>query len=263
MKALARLLKSNIRLLVSAVIVIAVLVGAGSAYARFLSKSTQYSSVSSPAFYFESDFLRVGGKSYSVSAGTTSVSFILSNYEDDLRFAEDSVSYTVTASGGTLSSASGTLAGGAKSSVTVTLSDLVAGQTYTVTATASAGYEKTISASFTVEEPANKLYMNTDATDPSFVLLTVWSQDISGSVTVEFPAGLIPDNTDPVMAGVDNYVAGEYVAGDFSDATSFASSYSSHVYRFFKTPAYDGATPFAAVMEDGGSGIAAEEKPLS
>ena len=256
------LLKKNIAIPI-ACIAIAAALGIGGAYASYLSKSTQYGSVSSPAFYFESDFLLVGGKIYNVPAGAGSVTFVLKNYADDLRVSDNTIHYTISAeNGGTLSASEGDLTGGIKSSVTITLSNLTPGKDYKVVATANAGFEKTIEATFRIAEPALKLYQHTDASDASYVLLTVWAENISGSVNVSFPKGLIPDNTDPVMATVENLVAGVYVAADFDDTTSFSSVYSSHTYRFFKTADYDGATPFIVTMADGGGGIGAIESPL-
>lgn len=262
MRALIRLLKSNMKLIVSAALVIAILLGVGGVYAAYRKQSTQYGSVTAPTFYFESDFLTEAGKLYNVSAGTTSVSFTLRNSADDLRVSADDITYTLVSTGGTLSVSEGTFAGGVASSATITLSNLESGQEYTVTATADAGFVKTLRATFRIESPATNLYMNTDASDASFVLLTVWAEDIFGDVTVAVPAGLIPDNTDPVMADVENFEDGTYVGVDFVDATSFTSSYCSHVYRFFKTADYDGTVPFAVTMDDGGEGIGAVEKTI-
>ena len=60
--------------------------------------------------------------------------------------------------------------------------------------------------------------------------------------------GLIPDTTDPIMKDITNYIGGEYTAFEFTDSKSFASAYSSHAYRFFKTEDYDSATAFAVTM---------------
>jgi len=265
-KRVLKLLKSNIIIPIACVAIV-LAVGIGGAYASFLNRSTQYSSVTSPAFYFESDFLTVEGKTYNVSA--TSVTFLLKNNADDLRFADNDITYTLSTTGGTLSATGGILAGGTTSSVTITLEDLVPGQEYTVTATANAGYEKTLKATFCISEPATKLYMNTNVVTDVYtgvdthVLLTVWSENITGDVSVAFPAGLIPDNTDPVMAGVENLVAGVYVEDEFVDTATFAAPHSSHVYRFFITTDYDKAVPFEVTMDVGGEKITAIEKSLS
>lgn len=187
-------------------------------------------------FYFTSNLLEVGGADYILNSNADSVTFTLSNGADELRYSEDDITYTVTADGGILSTGTGTLTGGSHNKTSITLSDLKKNKTYTVTAVGEAGYESTLKATFTLANEGEGVYKYLDtAADPAYVLLTVWTENVSGNAEVTFPAGLVPDTTDSAMADVKNYSDGSYTSGNFTDGTGFDNTYSSHVYRFFKT----------------------------
>ena len=196
--------------------------------AKYTQQSSSDAVIRAREFYFSSDLLVEGGKVYSLNPGTTSVSFTLSRYEDGLRSAEENVAYTVTTTGGTLDKTKGTIT---DTDVTVTLNGLSDGGEYTVTAVGSAGYEKTLSATFKVQTTPTGFYKYLDTYDAAYVLLTVWTEDCAGDVTVNFPAGLIPDATDEDLADVQNYGGGTYSAGSVTHAYK---EYESRTYRFFK-----------------------------
>ena len=137
-------------------------------------------------------------------------------------------------------------------------------ETYKVTAVGKNGFEIELSATFKIMEDGG-FYKNTDISNGSYVLLTVWTLNMNGDVKIEFPAGLIPDNTDPRMANVHNYVDGQYVAYVFTDVESFGDTNkksSSHVYRFFKTAEFAGSTDFTVTLIDNESQSEAEETLL-
>lgn len=211
-------------------------------YAKFVYNRDGFGTVVAPNFYFESDRLTTDGANYTLNAGTTEICFTLTNSADDLRFSDNDIAYTVTCSDGTLSVGEGTLQSGQKSTVEVTLSGLQDGMTYTVWAVGTAGFEQSLTATFTVTSEPHEVYMHTqiDATK-TYVVLTVWTKDLAGKVTVTLPQGLIPDNTDPKMSG-------------FTTATeSFwfdLEKYSSVSYRFF-VGTWDKTTPFAVTLDDG------------
>jgi len=187
-------------------------------------------------FYFSSDLLTENGAEYTLNPGTKEITFVLRNHDDQLRYSEDAVNYTVAVEGGgTVSPNNGSLSGNEiNSTVTVTLSGLQDGESYTVTATGKAGYKKSLTATFSVAKPGENVYKHLDNSDlsGSYVLLTVWTENVSGEVTISFPAGLIPDATDPLLSDIQNYKDGKYqkaadgTAGDLE-------AYSSHTYRFF------------------------------
>ena len=202
------------------------------------------------SFYFESDLLTEDNHLYRINSGTESIEFTLYNYENDLRVSETECTYTVsvvtndaevTINGVERKDATITV-GAEKADTTVTLGGLDDGYEYKVTVVADGGYKKTLGAIFAVAPDKTGFFMNVNANDAQYVILTVWSENVSGDVTVSVPAGLIPDTTDPIMKDITNYTDGEYTAFEFTDSESFAAAYSSHAYRFFKTDDYQSGT---------------------
>ena len=224
--------------LAAAVLLSAVIWGVA---AKYTQESSGSAVVRAREFYFTSDLLTESASTvYYLNPGTESVSFTLSRMEDSLRNAEgETVSWTATTTGGTLSASEGTL-GETNHTQTVTLSGLSDGGTYTVTAVGSAGYQKTLSATFKVQTSPTGFYKYLDNTDPACVLLTVWTENCSGDVTVTFPDGLIPDATDEDLSGVYNYSDGTYYGGTLTQAYN---EYESRTYRFFKR---NGSAVYAA-----------------
>lgn len=215
-------------------------------------------------FYFESNYLSEIGNEYVFNPGTGSISFELYNFDKNNRVSETDIKYTISvepavainietiAGSADIDGNSVTVGAGSKTPVRVILGNLADGGEYNVTVTANGGYTKTLKATFTVSEIPTGLYMNVSDTDPNVVILTVWTENISGDITVDFPAGLIPDGTDPMLAGIENYENDAYVSGSFADNESFDSAYSSRTYRFFKS-GYTGADGFAIKLGVNGS----------
>lgn len=227
--------------IIYAVIVLTIMttVLAGGALAKYIKDNTYAKNVlAAKEFYFTSNMLTEDGETYVISPdsyGNASVTFTLGNNADELRFAEDDVAYTVVASGGTLSADSGILESGRMTVDSIRLSGMTKGQTYTVTATGNAGYEKTLSATFTVAGDDAGVYKSV-VQNNHYVLLTVWTGNIKGDAVIVFPSGLIPDNTDTAMRTA--------MTNDRSvtDTVNFKKGYSSHAYRFF----IDGASGISA-----------------
>ena len=186
--------------------------------------------VEAKMFYFTSDLLAENGAEYTLNADTEKVRFTLNNYEDQFRMSDDEIQYAVYINDVQYGATS--VLNETKSSVTIEM-DVENGHVYEVKAVGVAGYEKTLSATFTVLENKTGFYKSLDTTNRNYVLLTVWTQMVSGDVEVSFPAGLIPDTTDSDMAGTENYVDGAYKAGKLYAKTHF-ENYTSKTYRFFK-----------------------------
>lgn len=224
--------------------------------ARYTQEQSSQALLKAKEFYFTSDLLQPGGASYTLNPGTQSISFILRNHADTLRFSEVNVSYTVNVTGNaTLDSTSGILSGtGNQSTKTVTLSGLKSGESYTVTATGTGGYSQTISATFTVAGQGSGVFKHT-AESAEYILLTLWTEDTSGDVSITLPDHLIPDSTDSRLAGIQNFANGSYSGGTFSAGS--LSGFESHTYRFFKTPDYS-AAPITVTV----GGVHAVETPL-
>ncbi len=236
--------KYSLFLLCSVVLVAMMAYAGGTTYGRYVHQASSSGVVVAKEFYFTSDYLTPEGANYTLNPGTTSITFDLRNYADELRSAEDDVVYTVSVDDGdqdsennaTISFGSGTIENNACNYVPITLSNLKTEKTYTVTAIGTAGYQETLSATFTVAQAEAAVYKYLEQTN-EYVLLTVWTENISGVASVAFPEKLIPDNTDAVMNTVTNYSEGKYSGATFEDGASFTMTYSSHTYRFFKETA--------------------------
>lgn len=220
----------------------------GGTVAKYVNKKKASGTASSPNFYFTSNLLFESGFTYKLGAATEKLTFTLSNAADSLRVSDDNVDYRVTVTEGaklalvgeipSTDPLQGTLtATGSPAEVTVELSGLQSGKTYVVTATGSAGFSTTLTATFTVLESKELAFKHVDATDPAFVLLTVWTEDLTGDAVIDFPEGVIPDNTYPGMGSV------LIVDGAFTDAGY--GTYTSRTYRFFKDTTYDASKPFS------------------
>jgi hypothetical protein len=244
----------HIRTIVCAVLALVILstIAVGGIFAKYIAGTQTKGYLSSPTFYFTSDILKETAVSYTLNPGengATEVSFQVRNFADELRIADKDISFSVdvmpsdgvtvmingivTSTGTLLASPS------AGSSERITVSGLKNGQTYIITATGDAGFVSTLRASITVKPDEKEIYKHLDVSDPNYVLLTVWTKNLSGAVCINFPDGLIPDSTDHVMSTVYNYENGSYIASKFIDSTNFVKSYSSYVYRFFKTTNQD------------------------
>jgi hypothetical protein len=250
-KLLSKLNIKNIFLIiVLGILVVGTLIGG--TYGYYIHKNQSDGYVEATNFYFDSDYLVEGGKIYNLNVDTKSITFEVRNFADSLRFCENDLTYEITASAGSLDIKSGKLDRGKKSSQQITLSGLENGKEYTVTATASDGFTKTLSATFKVREVENKFYKNVSENDP-YIILTIWTENISGEVTIDFPEGLIPDNT---CSGMENVKTND---GKF---TVDCGSYSSFEFRFFKDSSYDSAKDFTVILTSNGINIEALNKEI-
>ena len=226
-------------LILGALLVLIALISVG-VYAKYIStRGKPDGTVTSQNFYFESDYLKENGATYTVNPSTsgTNIPFELMNYADDYRASDFDVEYTVTvvASDGSAPSVDNGSAvltkSGATKQRTVIIKAANPGVTYTVTAvgqTGEKGYTKTLSASFTVNPIKENAYMYVEDKG-EYVTLTVWTENLTGNVTItpENANELIPDNTDTKMSEWESNQA------EFKD--TFTAEYSSYKYRFFKS----------------------------
>lgn len=180
-------------------------------------------------FYFTSNFLKEDGAIYSLTPNTTQVTFSLRNHIDELRYSDDEIQYNVYINDVKIGETGVLNQENTSDDITFSVEN---GKTYQVRAEASAGYQKTLTATFTVLEPSKSFYKHLDASNEHFVILTVWTEELSGNVAVTFPAGLIPDTTDDKLADVLNYVDGQYVSA--TTTPKDLPIYGSLSYRFFR-----------------------------
>ena len=218
-----------------------VAVGGISSYAaKYAHQATDGRELSSPAFYFTSDVLTEGGTdAYDLPVGTTSISFELRNYADDLRWCDTNIDYeykVVAPDGTQLASGVGVITRDASKGVAVSISaaGLTQPGTYTVTATSTKPFSQQLSAKFTIAAASTDLNVSlADNNDSATATLTVSTQDYEGNVKVSWPADVVPDQTqaefDRVSTGDSS---GNYSAGS---VTVTAKKFSTYTFRFFKT----------------------------
>jgi len=228
----------------------------GIVLAKYITETPATGYVSASNFYFTSNLLDESPNTttYTLNpgnGGTTSFSFEVRNYADELRISENDIAFNIKVipedgisikvddtpvdSWSNSTTNVGTLNKGNRQSSKITVEGLKNGTEYTIAAIGNAGFESELSAVVTVKPDVATVYQHV-YNHTNYVLLTVWTKNLSGDVSVTFPNALIPDNTDPVMSLV------LYGGGDnttFTDGTNFGTSYSSHVYRFFKTSSND------------------------
>ncbi len=204
----------------------------GMLVAKYLNEKNSDGLVRAKNFYFTSNLL--DGKQHTLAPGSTSVTFMLGNHEDDLRYSEVDIEYTVTITFGdgtttsaTIAKDKGTLAKGSIRDEKITISGLQPGKTYTVTAVGKGGYKKTLTAMIAVPEKAVQLYYYTDDSAGAYTLLTVWNEgDEKGEVTITYTG--IPDNTNPDMT---DWKTGE--GGSEGTKKVSIEPHESKVLRFF------------------------------
>ena len=231
-------------LLLAVISVLAVTVGlTWNSVAKYLQETNNEGVAKAKEFYFTSDYLSAEGKKHIVSPGadgTVDVSFELRNY-DGLNVSELDITYEVSVQPSVEVTSSGdkTISVSEKTE-TVTLHDLRAGTTYTVTVTGSNGYSHTLKATFEVEPAPTGIFKNT-TNYGDYALLTVWAEGTGGTVTITVPTGLIPDATDDMLTGKD---AGSTVALTLK-------AYESRTFRFFTTATYTGEKiPVSGIDEE-------------
>ena len=252
-----RFAKINNKLLIALIcIFIATMLSFGGVFAKYYYDYEKRVNVQSLEFYFSSDLLTDNGNVYTLNPGTTEIEFTIKNYEDNLRFSQSEVSYTITSNGGMLSLQNGTLSGPVGYD-TIKLTGLTDGGSYTVTCVGTMGkngaqgFRQVLSATFMVKLGKSAVYMYITS-DDYVVNLTVFTEDLSGDVVVDIPLGLIPDNTCPYLEDLK--------ATDNSFIVNNFEKYSSKKFTFFKTASYIDDDFIVELEDDLGQIFSAELK---
>lgn len=171
--------------------------------ARYVANEENTNGYIAKNFYFNSDLLSTSEDTiYTYGNGENAIELTLYNNEDELRFSEVDIAYTVILTDGNgteIETKSGTLAGGKINTETINFDDLSTG-TYNVTATATSPYTKTLYGTFYITEKNDTLsYEVSDSENSSILYLTISTNDYSGEVIVTYPNGVIINNTDLII----------------------------------------------------------------
>lgn len=226
--------------------------GISTAAARYVHSTNRNDTAAAKEFYFKSDLL--DGISHTVipfneenGEKTASVTFTLMNHEDELRYSDVDIKYTVslekikeengvktyekiTLNDENSENATGIIMKKQRGDQQVVLKKLEQGTSYRVSAETENTYKKALTGTIIVEELDEKVYSSL-ADRGAYVEVTVWTVDYSDNIEIKYGVGLIPDNTDPLMAGAKR-------AGGGMETISISSgsmgTNASHVFRFFK-----------------------------
>ena len=163
------------------------------------------SEITSKNFYFSSNFLKSDEEpTYEIYGNT--VTFQVRNYVDGMRINDSKIIYTATATEGNLKKADGTvieenteltLAGGAKSSDSITLTyDGAEQKEITVTAKSTGVYAKTLTAKFIFLKPEGLAYEIKDEVNRNYAEMYIYMGNTAQDVTLSWDkAALVIDET--------------------------------------------------------------------
>ncbi|UWP57996.1 hypothetical protein [Ruminococcus gauvreauii] len=170
----------------------------GATIARYIRQQEQSAVAEPQDFYFTSDLLKEEeqGAVYEIDPQAETFTVVLYNFADIKRITSETLSYHVSVTGGTASSESGTLTGGAADSAQITVTPDKNAERITVTAIATKPYKKTLTAAF--NPAAGDRYTVTDSKGNTAAVLTVTltGTDAAQGITLILPDGVIPDATD-------------------------------------------------------------------
>lgn len=222
-------------------VIIGILLLSGSAvtFSRYVLQREEGQIATAADFYFESDYLKEGGAAYTVYTG--SVNIRVANH-DGLNATGADISYTIGEKG---SAEPRTLKGGAQSSDEYDLSG-AAGETKTIFAAAASPYQKTLSASFTFQDPGEStVYRITD--QGYYLVLDLYIGAKVQDITIVYGADLVPDSTNELMAG---WTSGE------SGTLSGLSPHAHYSLVFFESTLADYPAVGEKLLEGGSIALA-------
>lgn len=193
---------------VIALAVVAALIVSGTVLGKYLTKDSDENSVSSPKFYFQSDYLKPSSASASYTVAGSSVSIALKNFVDSNHYSSQNIAYTVTVTNGTASSASGTITGGATNVSNVTVTPTNASSPVVVTATSTSPYSSSITASFTFTTDISQTgasYLIEDSVNSDYATLKILAGTTiisAGTLTLSWSTSdVYLDPTNPYLVG--------------------------------------------------------------
>ncbi|MGM9644728.1 MAG: hypothetical protein ACI3X1_06545 [Eubacteriales bacterium] len=170
--------------------------------AKYSTEQGKQSEINSPEFYFASDSLSESVlPEYKIYGN--SVSFEIRNYIDSFRVNKEDITYTVSATDGTLSSGGGTLTGDTNSTDTITLTydGEEAEKEIIVTVSSTSPYVKELKAKFIFAKPFLR-YEITDSAGSYYAELYIHTADTEQVVTLNWDkAELLIDETNDYVIG--------------------------------------------------------------
>ena len=177
-----------------------VIVTAGVTFARYMLKEDFSGVAEAEPFYFASDLLKEEAekKVYHIDPETSSFDITIFNFIDSKRITGETILAKVMVTGGTCTTDSFQIVGGAKKEQKVTITP--AANVVIVSVTSSQPYEKTLSAEFRMD--AGSQYRVEDEAGKRAAVLTITyvEQPPESGVVLKVPANVIPDATNPLVS---------------------------------------------------------------
>lgn len=228
-------MKKRIMVIVCALLALTLLLGIVPSLAKYITEQGKQSEVVSDNFYFTSDYLSES-KIPEYKIYGDSVEFAIRNYIDSLRINAADIEYTVSATDGTLTSASGTIIGGTiiggdANSDTITLTysgeGAEAEKEIIVTVESSSPYVKELKAKFVFTKPVLRYEIN-DSAGSYYAELYIHTANEAKNVNLSWnKEKLLIDET-------NDYVFGKLSAGK-NTASIDIPAHTTVKIAFFKT----------------------------
>lgn len=196
--------KRIIAVVVSAALLILSVICVVPALAKYSTEQGKQSEINSPEFYFTSDSLSESVlPEYKIYGN--SVSFEIRNFIDIFRVSKEDITYTVSATDGTLSSGCGTLTvDNSTETITLTYSGEEAEKEIIVTVSSTSPYVKELKAKFVFTKPFLR-YEITDSVGRYYAELYIHTADTKQVVTLNWDKAelLIDETNDYVIEHLD------------------------------------------------------------
>lgn len=181
-------------------------------FAKYKINLGEQSEITSKNFYFSSNFLKSDEEPVYEIYGNT-VTFEVRNYIDGLRINQSDITYTVSATYGSLKKSGEaenyagkelTLTGGAKNSESITLTyDGEEQKEITVTAKSTGVYAKTLTAKFILLKPKSLAYEIKDQAGRDYAELYIYTGKTASNVKINW------DKTKLLIDETNDYVFGK------------------------------------------------------
>lgn len=197
-------------LLLAGVVLTAAALVTGLTMAKYVQQwKSEPSLADAKAFYFTSDLLKDPSEnaSYKLYSWGGGITIQLQNFEDEKRVSETDITYEVsyTLTGGTKTEVTnGTIASssGTTMSDTITVKPDAGAKTVTVIAKATAPYQKTLTATFKLQDTESPKYQVVDFVGSPTAELIIKGGNTTKDLTLNWDASLLsPDRTNPLFKG--------------------------------------------------------------
>ena len=154
------------------------------------------------AFYFTSDLLKDASENayYELYSWGDGIKIQLQNFEDEKRVSETDITYTVSCTLGSVDSPTGTIDANSTKFATIIVKPEPGAKRITVTAKATAPYEKELSATFVLKDTDQPKFQVVDSVGSPTAELIIKGGNTTQDFILIWDASLLsPDRTNPLF----------------------------------------------------------------